>query len=256
MGSQKLGDNVTIAVLSWGANETLFNSLHSYSLFNLGVGEQKIVLLQEGTEAQEAICRSFGYTPFSIPQNIGIARGYEYLLNLADEKYFLFLENDWELIADPEPSIMLGIYMLQQSATDIVRYRHRTNPGEPLWSRQFAGREYDRPEYLLDSLHWVDDPAKFPDISHQSFKYQQYNMDYNSMDPVVQEKKMEFFCTTAPYANWTNNPHMALTDFLRREIMPRLGTGDLEKDIQAWWQQQPFKVCQSDGLFTHNRLDR
>jgi hypothetical protein len=63
-----------------------------------------------------------------------------------------------------------------------------------------------------------------------------------------------FWYTTSRYANWTNNPTMFRTKFLEKYILPRMGSRDVELDIQQWWQEQNFWVAQGEGLFTHNRL--
>jgi hypothetical protein len=243
---------LTIGVLSWGAPKTLHNTLKSYWQYELK-GDQKIVLLQEGTPEQESICREFGYKPISYPINVGIAQGYRLLLEQAQEDGFLFLENDWELIRYPYAQIMYGYTLLRDGEADFVRYRHRTNPGYPLWTRQFEGQEYVRPSHLLDSIHWTD-PDKFPEIELYEELVYAINHNYIDDDQPVEFLTDKWYRTSSRYANWTNNPHMAGTGFLL-SIVPRMGSRDLEADLQGWWEQQDFRVMQSEGLFTHNRLD-
>jgi len=241
---------LTIGVLSWGAEKTLVNTLESYTYYQLDrQDEERIVLLQEGTPEQESICRYYGWTPTTISWNIGIARGYKKLVEMATGEYFLFLENDWKLIEHSSIALTFGYDLLISNDADIIRYRHRINPGSPLWTRQFEGREYDRPSHLLDSIHWAYPPV-FPEITSKPFYYYTYN-------PLTYAEKntMNWYITSSKYANWTNNPHMAKTQFLKDNILPRLGSRDLELDIQSWWQEQDFKVAQSDGLFTHERID-
>ena len=243
---------LTIAVLSYGAPKTLYNTLQSYVKYNLK-GDQKIVLLQEGTQEQKYICYEFGFKPISLLANIGIAAGYRALLHAAQEEQFLFLENDWELIQNPEGQILYGDTLIKDGEADIIRYRSRTNPGSPLWSRQFEGQEYLRPSHLLESIHWTD-PDKFPEIElYEEIVYAIMNNSIFEGGP-IEFKTDKWYRTSSKYANWTNNPHMGNTDFLR-SITPRMGGGDVEKDLQDWWEQQDFKVMQSEGLFTHNRLD-
>lgn len=243
---------LTIAVLSWGAPKTLFNSLKSYWEYDLK-GDQKIALLQEGTFEQESICKQFGFTPTSLPINIGIARGYQWLLEHAQEDGFLFLENDWELIRNPYAQIMYGYTLLRDGEADLIRYRHRTNPGSPLWTKQFEGQEYVRPSHLLDSIHWTD-PSKFPEI--ELYEELVYAITHNYIDDEAPVGFLtdRWYRTSSKYANWTNNPHMGGTGFLLslREMM---SGRDLEDTMQTWWEQQDFRVMQSEGLFTHNRLD-
>jgi len=220
---------LTIAILSWGSHKTLRNTLDSYRNFGLD-GAEKLIFFQEISSTDIAIAEEYGYLWMGEVQNIGIAEGYRALVEHATGDLFLFLENDWELIEQPWPQFLEAKRLLREGTIDIARFRHRQQPGYPLWTRQFEGDELSRPEHLLDSIHWTD-PDKFDQI----------------------QKGGNWYITTAQYANWTNNPHMARTDFLRNEILPRL-QGDIERSLQDWWQQQAFIVAQSEGLFTHNRI--
>lgn len=252
---------LTIGMLSWGAEKTLENTLKSYA-YHRFKADQNIILLQEGTREQESMAHYYGFTPITLLSNVGIARGYKYLLDATKHENFLFLENDWQLVENPITQIQFGLTLLNSGDADIIRYRHRTNPGNPLWTRQYEGQEYTKPSHLLDSIHWTD-PSKFLEITTRKFKYYQLPFDapYLQESPydIVDTLKLEsvWYLTTSKYANWTNNPHMARTDFLKHNVYPRLNGyyGDIEKDIQAWWEGSYFRVAQSDGLFTHNRLD-
>jgi hypothetical protein len=224
-----------IAILSWGAHETLVNTLESYRQSLDLVDDERVIFFQEITDKDKGIAREYGYEYIGSRTNVGIAAAYKELLACTGGDLFLFLENDWEMIEDNN-RIYHAADLLRQGTLDLVRLRHRRNPGNPLWTRQFEGREYERPTHLLDAVHWTDNPEKFPEIG---------KID-NS--PVM-------YVTTARYANWTNNPHLAKTDFLRTHIAPRLN-GDIESGLQPWWEQQDFRVGQGDGVFTHNRLDR
>jgi len=150
------------------------------------------------------------------------------------QPFFIFLENDWMLLEDPKEAIAQGITYLDSNTTDVVRYRHRKYPGEPLWTYQFKDHEYDRPTHLLDAVHWTLDPEKFAEI------------EKISDDP--------WYRANAKYANWTNNPTMFRTDFLKKWILPNIGTRDAEVDLQPWWEQQDFLVMQGHGLFAHRRV--
>jgi hypothetical protein len=247
---------MTIGMLSWGAENTLKQTLESYYYYSLGKDEEKLIYLQEANSYQVALVRSFGWHPIESPFNTGIAMGYNRLVQAASEPFFLFLENDWKLIDYPEPHISHGRGFLRSDDADIVRYRHRKNPGNPLWTRQFQGREYDKPTHLLDAIHWEPYPEKFPEIKRREIRFQRV-LPMNLFDdrPPVENLYYNWYFTSSKYANWTNNPHMARTSFLREEILPRFGRRDGEVDIQSWWEKQQFIVAQSDGLFTHDRID-
>lgn len=232
MGESKM----TIAVLSWNARETLTQSLESYREFGLDqLDDEKIIYFQEISEEDIAIAHNFGYKWIGSTDNVGIAEGYKALVEEATGEFFLFLENDWKLLRDPKSEFTKAQKAIKFYGADIVRLRDRKNPGNPLWTRQFEGHEEERPTHLLDSIHWTEDPTKF--------------------DAIIRMGNTDMFLTTSKYANWTNNPHMAYTDFLRENIVPHLGSGDLERDIQSWWEKQEFTVAQGEGLFTHVRID-
>jgi len=195
---------------------------------------EKIIFFQEITNEDKDLAAEFGYEAHGVPINIGIANGYKSLVELATGDLFLFLENDWELIEDPTIVLEKATNILWNEAADVVRLRHRDNPGAPLWSRVYERREMDKPEYLLDSVHWTD-PEKFAPIHWED----------------------DFYWTTAPFGNWTNNPTMFRTQWLKDNITPRM-EGDIEIHLQPWWKEQKdIKVIQHQvGLFTHNRIDR
>lgn len=226
---------LTIAVLSWGAHKTLINTLESYKTFGLDrLGDERLIFFQEISEEDKKIAQHYGYEPIGSTENIGIAGGYKTLVERTTSELFLFLENDWSLLQFPDRAIAQGMYMLENGLIDIVRYRSRFHPGWPLWTLQFRDNEYERPTHLLDCVHWKEDPTDLPEISEGEFS--------------------GWWKATSAYANWTNNPHMACTDFIRDTILPQVSDGDIEMKLQPWWEKQTFWVAQGDGLFTHNRI--
>lgn len=231
---------MTIAILSWAAHETLSNTLKSYKKYGLDqLDDDRVIFFQEYSKEDRAIAKEYGWESIGSPENIGIAEAYKLLVAFASGDLFLFLENDWELIERPEYVIWNASDMLRNGVIDVAKLRHRTNPGEPLWSRQFKGRELERPEFLLDSIHWTD-PLIFSPL----------------IEPL--DLDQDFGCwvsALAKNANWTNNPTMFRTEWLREYIVDRID-GDIEVNLQEWWKEQPFVVGQGNGLFTHNRLDR
>lgn len=224
---------MSIGVLSWGSHKTLRNTLTSYREYGLDkLDQERIIFFQEITDQDISIADEFGYKAIGSETNIGIAQGYKRLVEESTGDLFLFLENDWALIADPSDQMYDAANLLRSSTVDVVRFRHRYYPGNPLYTRQFQDREMVQPTHLLDSIHWTD-PSKF--------------------DPYIQEKD-GWFITNSMYANWTNNPTMFRTKWLRQEILPRLKDDDIEMSLQEWWQTQVFLVAQGDGLFTHWRI--
>jgi hypothetical protein len=231
---------LTIGILSWGSHQTLKNTLESYDKYDLPVYDQeRVIFFQQISDADIKIADRFGYKWIGAETNVGIAEGYRRLVEYATGTLFLFLENDWELIAKPASSLSDARFLISTNQADVVKLRHRWNPGNPLWSRQFKDRELDSPTHLLECIHWQFKPeVLFPEQIKEVDIYER-----------------AWYTTTSKNANWSNNPHMAKTQWLKDNILPQLGTGDIERSMQSWWEQQDFKVAQGDGMFTHNRLD-
>lgn len=227
---------MTLAILSWGAHRTLINTLTSYKTFGIDQSfKEKLIWFQEITDSDRRVADKFGYQALGSPKNVGIAQAYKYLVNNAHEDTFLFLENDWVALESAE-RIQKGLELLYSDTVDVVRFRHRRFPGAPLWTLQYRGIEETKYSHLLDSVHWVEYPVR-------QFPY------------YIKEESNGFFSTSSHYANWTNNPTMFKTQFLIDHILPRIGTRDIEVDLQSWWEEQDFKVAQDNvGIFTHKRI--
>jgi hypothetical protein len=233
-------EGLTIGILSWGAHDTLKHTLDTYQHWGLlEQAERKIIFFQQmDMENDLWFADHYGLEWIGAESNIGIAAGYRTMLNTVETPLYLFLENDWAIMSPPVQGI--ADQLLNASTdinlgfADIVRFRSRYQPGNPLWTRQFEGSELSRPEHLLDCVHWIEHPdLKFPE-----------QIDFNG----------ELYQTTSRFANWTNNPHMASTSWLKSEIAPRIGDRDIELDLQEWWQEQDFIVAQGEGIFTHYRI--
>ena len=229
---------MTLAILSWGAHQTLINTLESYRKYGLDIlDNDKVIFFQEYSKRDREIAQEYGYDSFGSSDNIGIAEAYKLLVNYASGDLLLFLENDWELIEEPGEQISKASMMLRNCTLDVAKFRHRKNPGAPLWSSRFNGQELsslDAQHYLLDSVYWRENPEIF--------------------SPLI-EKVDDWYFATSQNANWTNNPTMFRVSFLKEIILPII-SGDIEVSIQDWWQKTSFNVGHGDGLFTHNRIDR
>jgi len=228
-------NELSMGVLSWRSHRTLRVSLESYRFLGLDkLTKQKVIFFQEMSSEDKDIAEEFGYEYIGEKNNIGIAQGYTKLLDIVENENFLFLENDWKLLLDPSSILHDALILLTDGNADLIRLRSRENPGKPLYGMN-KDKELSSPSHLLNCLHW----QAHPDI----------------LFPNHIQRLREWYVTSSKYANWTNNPYIAKTKWLRDVIVP-MGNGDIEKSIQRWWEQQDFKVAQGEGLFTHNRLDR
>lgn len=238
--------NLFIGILSWRSISTLKNTLVSYQKNGLfECADELLIFFNQISRKDEKIAKRYKLNYIGASQNLGIGKALKVLVNLSKCDYFLFLEEDWVLIENPaitKKRIKTAINLLEENRADVVRLRHRFNYGYPLYTIIFKGAEINTPEYLFESIHWIDHPEKkFPQIISKL-----------SIDDE------EWFSTSAHYGCYTNNPCIYKREFLKNNVLPfTFGDGlALEEDIQPWWRDQDFKICQGPGLFEHQRLDR
>jgi hypothetical protein len=235
-----------ICILSWRSPSTLKNSLSSYQKNGLfECADEILIFFNEISSKDEKIANKYKLNYMGASQNLGIGKALEVLVTQSKCDYVLFLEEDWVLIENPEITqkrIKTAINLLEEGRADVVRLRHRLKYGDPLYTIIFKGDELKTPEYLFESIHWIDDPEnKFPQfISKLSINDE------------------EWFLSSAHYGCYTNNPCIYRREFLKNNVLPfTFGDGlALEEDIQPWWRDQDFKIIQGPGLFEHRRLDR
>ena len=234
---------ISIGILSWNSGQVLVDTLttyHNNGLFDMV--DDITILFQEFNEQDYQIAKHFGLNVIGMNSNIGIGRAFIKLTENAKEEYVLVLEHDWNLIEDKETTYntLKRSYQAIEMGLDVVRLRHRKNPGYPHFSFKHQGKEltyYDdeigcTSPHLLDSLHWCEPDIEFP----QQIK-----------------KSEDMFHTTSRYGNWTNNPCLYKKQFYLDTVRQFAGDGiALEGNISKWWAQQQFKVGHNEGLFMHN----
>ena len=234
---------ISIGILAWNSGQVLVDTLTTYyenGLFDMV--NDVTILFQEVTPQDMEIARHFGLDFIGLQKNIGIGQAFIRLTENAQTDYVLVLEHDWNLIENSETTYntLKKSYQAIEMGLDVVRLRHRANPGIPHFSFQYQGREleyYDKEiectsPHLLDSVHWCDSAEKFPDLI---------------------KKSEDMFHTTSRYGNWTNNPCLYKKQFYLDTVKPFAGEGiGLEGNISKWWAEQEYKVGHNEGLFRHN----
>ena len=234
---------ISIGILAWNSGQVLVDTLttyHNNGLFD--IANDVTILFQEFNPQDYEIAKHFGLDFIGETTNIGIGQAFIKLTENAQSDYVLVLEHDWNLIEN-EATTFLRLqksYQAIEMGLDVVRLRHRKNPGYPHFSFRHQGKEltyYDdeigcTSPHLLDSLHWCEPDIEFP----------------------KQIKKSEdMFHTTSRYGNWTNNPCLYKKQFYLDTVRQFAGDGiALEGNISKWWAQQQFKVGHNEGLFMHN----
>lgn len=239
---------ITVGILSWASHSTLRNTLQSYKDNGLFEAVQEVIIFfQEVSETDLAIAEEFGITNIiSSETNIGIGPAIVSLVEQARCPYVLFLEMDWVLIesAHTVKTILNGaVNLIEQGDVDFYRLRHGFHYGEPLYTKQFRGRELDSPEHLIEQVHFLGRSLadKFPDL----IKY----TDQFNTGTVYGDSR---------YCNYSNNPFICKKEFYLKHVAPADKGGiSLEGEIRKVWQEAGHKVGYNTiGLFKHERLDR
>ena len=236
-------ENFSIGILTWKSHLTLKNTLESYRKNGLlQLTDDITVFAQDVSKEDIVVAEEYGI-PYiiGIRENIGIGKAFNRLFEDAKYDKVMILENDWVLIEDKATTerVIKETIAALDGIVHFARLRHVKRPGDPLYTRQFAGREMDSPEHLLDSIHWLEDDLKFG-----------YPDKIGEVDG--------FLFTDSEFGNHTNNPFMCTKEFYKTHIQPYTGEGlELEGKIREYWQKAHHVVAHSKtGLFTHFRIDR
>ncbi len=152
---------ISIGILSWHSGQVLVDTLttyHNNGLFD--IVNDVTILFQEFNEQDYQIAKHFGLDFIGLTQNIGIGQAFIKLTENAQTDNVLVLEHDWNLIEDKETTynrLQSGLELLDGSV-DVVRYRHRKNPGNPHFSFKYIGKEltYYDDEIGCQSPHLLD----------------------------------------------------------------------------------------------------
>lgn len=240
---------ISIGILSWNSNTTLRNTLESYERNGLfDIVNDVTIFFQECSDDDLRLSREYNIQFIAYNKNIGIGEAFFKLSQISETDNVLLLEKDWELVEDRQTTydrLKSGIELLN-SGFNCIRYRHRNNPGYPLYSRNaYEGNElehYDtitelKSPHLIECIHWIENPEQL-----FSDKIQKVN---------------GYYVTTSRWSCFTNNPCLYKKDFYIEIVNSFKNKGQhLENDISHWWVRQNFKVAFGEGLFTHNDIQK
>lgn len=235
-------NNTTIGILSWKAYDTLENTLNSYKINNLYNNVDSIIYFQEFSDMDEEIANEYNIPYIYSDENTGIIGGFIDLVKNTKTKYFIFAENDFELVHDEKETIDIlsdTINLLDNYDVQIVKLRDRKNYGEPLYSIN-ASLTQDC-TLKLETLHFLDEPEKqFP----------------NSFD-IIDLKYRWYKCSNVDN-QWSNNIFIAKTEWLMENVISLLENSDktdFHMENFLIRNLKNYNVAAGIGLFKHNRLD-
>tara|TARA_X000000368_G_scaffold380117_1_gene335690 strand:+ start:2207 stop:7276 length:5070 start_codon:yes stop_codon:yes gene_type:complete len=175
--------------------------------------------------------------------------GHQSFVHLADScanssLVFMPLEEDFVIKVDNVHvrNQITNAMRLLRDKTDAVKMRNRILPGEPNYSYESWKQGTLGSTHLLSHVMWDEDAEK-----HVAGIWQ------CGTDPKT-------WCANSKHAHYTNNPTMYNTEFAKKifHMVPEhsVSTQKFEQWLTTYWSQQNFQVAHSDGIFTHERLDR
>ncbi len=236
--------DLTLAMLSWRQPRTLKHSLESYQRQGLlDMAKEKLIFFNECTGEDRRIAEKYGFTVLQAKRNIGIAKPFQELIKAASGRYFLFLENDFMLVEDEatcEQELQAAMAAVE---TDIacVRLRHQHHYGDPnYWLLKVWEGRKSAEQANLNATYLFNEPDR----------------EYDEIER-VEHLNRTFFVADSGIANFTNNPCLYRTEFLREHFLQREFTefDNLETNIEPWWQQAGLRIAQGRGLFKHHPLE-
>ena len=276
---------VSVGILSYKAPKTIDATLQAYQQKRfLKLFPEVKLFFQCASEDDIEISRKYNLECMGRPDNIGIQNGMRWVVENLKSDYVLYLENDCPLVVDratAKREINRAVSHLASGQIDVMRLRSRFTPGE-----QFADvRKYTTvytPAEIDPRFEETQEVRIVPRASGLRFLkrmfYPSYALRMIGRSLYIEEHPEKRFpryikktadgmyIVDSQVINWTNQSILTTKKFFlemldyadahpcRRTVN---GMQDMEKPLNCrWWRKQHFNVGVSDGLFTHQRLDR
>jgi len=207
-------NNITIGYLSWKRYSVLKQTLDSHlknGLFDLIKKENRIIFFQEIDSCDVKIAKEYDCNYAGSKNNIGILNAFIELVSNCKTEYFIFCENDFMLVENKntvEKTFNDAVNILSNNKADIIRLRHRNNPGEPL---------YSKPENIEDWL--IQDQRDFPYKLESSSWLKNPNHFFNNLFEEY-DGNYKWYITTIEHQRWSNNIFLSKTSYLKSVVIP------------------------------------
>lgn len=246
-----MNKTITLGLLSWKSYKTLNNTLESFKKNNLFDIVNIIIYFQEINNDDIMIANKYNIKYWGSTKNTGIIGGFYELLKKTNTEYFIFCENDFELVHNyNETNNILNdcIELLNKYNVDKINLRDRVNYGEPLYSKpniknpNLINYNIDFP-YKIESLFFLDNPEdKFPNI----FKI--ISLNY------------KWYICNSEHQKWSNNIFISKTLWLKNNLLLLLEKNLCNKEAFLLEELlikniNNYNICGGIGLFCHKRLD-
>jgi FkbM family methyltransferase len=209
-----------------------------------------IIYFQEISPLDIHIAEKYNIKYYGSKKNSGIIGGFYELLKRCNTEYFIFCENDFELVhdkLDTENILNDCLSLLNNYNVNKINLRDRIKYGEPLYSKPDGNANImkyniDYP-YKIESLFYLTNPEiQFPNI----FKIVDLNYNWYICDSIHQK--------------WSNNVFISKTSWLKNNLLKLLEDNINNKESFLMEELlinniNNYVVSGGIGLFMHNRLD-
>ena len=257
LGDYKEDNNITIGYLSWKRPEVFIQTLESHKqngLFDIIPPENRLIFFQEITDQDKEIAKKYDCNYIGNKNNIGILNAFIELVEACKTPYFIFSENDWNLIEDKDTTKKIiddCINLLKNNKADIIRLRHRKYPGHPLNSQPKNMDEWVKSDisvfpFKLESLSWLQNPNNsYGDL------FEEYDGNY------------KWYITSLEHQKWSNNIFIGKTDYIKNNIIEFIKKFKTSNDKYSGLEDvlinnlgkdnklYNMRLAGGEGLFTH-----
>jgi len=188
------------------------------------------------------------------------------------------LENDIEVIADPEPTaacLRTALEDMRREEIPVFCLRSRERPGQGMG----GARKFARSHGVEEPLHPGIAARRATPWDRLAMRRKHLTLDRFLGNAVYVEAAPERrfphawrrlpsgnLVTTSRYRNWSNQAVLVRRDFLLNVVLARTashpdprtinGSQDIERALnRPWWRRQKLAMGHArDGVFTHARL--
>lgn len=242
---------ITLGILSWRSYKTLNNTLESFKKNGLIDMINIIIYFQEISPLDIHFAEKYNIKYYGSELNCGIIGGFYELLKICNTEYFIFCENDFELVhekLDTENILNDCLSLLNNYNVDKIHLRDRIKYGKPLYSKPVGDANIIKYNsnypYKIESLLFLTNPEiQFPDI----FTIVDLNYKWYICDSIHQK--------------WSNNIFISKTSWLKNNLLKLLEDNIDNKEFFLMENLlikniNNYVVSGGIGLFMHKRLDR
>lgn len=278
---------VSLGMLSYKGHKTVDATLKSYAQAGfLELFQEAKVFFQGYSEEDKRIADRNGIEPVGRKDNVGIQYGMRWVAENLTSDYVLYVEMDNPLIVNAEKArieIEKGLALLEADRVQVLRYRSRFSPGEQFsdvrkYTTAYTPQEID-PRFTQTDEVFVSDCSQISRFLKRSLRpfyarkmigrslYVEKNPELR-FPKYIRKTDQGIYIVDSAVINWTSQSFLTSRKFL----LDILDWGDahlpskkrfnhgfptLEPQLNgSWWRGQHFKIGVTEGIFTHERVDR